>query len=61
MTGFASFGTLNIKALDQVQLQSLNNGAGVATVPLPVLSGSTLIIPPPPNYDASLTVPLPNP
>jgi len=61
VTGFTSYGTLNIKALDQVQLQSVNNGAGVASVPLPVLSGSTLIIPPPPNYDASLTVPLPNP
>ena len=61
VTGFTSFGTLNIKALDQVQLQSLNNGAGVATVPLPVLSGSTLIIPPPPNYDGSLVVPVPAP
>jgi hypothetical protein len=61
VTGFVSYGTLNIKALDQIQLQSVNNGAGVASVPLPVVSGSTLIIPPPPNYDAALTVPLPNP
>ena len=61
VTGFVSYGTLNIKALDQIQLQSLNNGAGVASVPLPVVSGSTLIIPPPPNYDASLVVPVPAP
>jgi hypothetical protein len=61
VSGFTNYGTLNIKALDGVQLQSLNNGAGVATVPLPVLSGSTYIIPPPPNYDAALIVPVPSP
>jgi hypothetical protein len=67
VTGFTSYGTLNIKALDQVQLESMNGAAGVATVPLPVVissgSGSNTIflIPPPPNYDSSLNVPVPAP
>jgi len=35
----------------------------VAVLPLPVQSGSTqyFIIPPPPNYNGALMVPLPNP
>ncbi len=67
VTGFTPYGTLNIKALDQVQLESMNGAAGVASVPLPVVTstGSTsntiYLIPPPPNYDASLTVPVPAP
>ena len=61
--GFNSYGTLNIKAADQAQLQSMNQNAGVAQLPLPVQSGSSqyYVIPPPPSYDASLVVPLPNP
>ena len=63
VTGFNSFGTLNIKAADQPQLQSMNRNAGVAQLPVPVQSGSSqyYVIPPPPTYDASLVVPLPNP
>jgi hypothetical protein len=62
-TGFNPKGTLNIKAADQAQLQSMNYNAGVAAVPLPVSSGSAgyFVIPPPPTYDASLNVPLPRP
>jgi hypothetical protein len=61
--GFNSFGTLNIKAADQPQLQSMNRNAGVAQLPVPVQSGSSqyYVIPPPPTYDTSLVVPLPNP
>jgi hypothetical protein len=33
----------------------------VATVPLPLTTGSTTIVPPPPIYDAALPVPLPPP
>ncbi len=60
--GFNSYGTLNVKAADQAQLQSMNNNAGVAQLPLPITgtSGYT-VVPPPPTYDGSLTVPLPNP
>ncbi|MCX7429770.1 MAG: right-handed parallel beta-helix repeat-containing protein [Planctomycetia bacterium] len=63
VTGFISYGTLNIKAADQPQLQSMNRNAGVALLPVPVLSGSSqyYVIPPPPTFDASLVVPLPNP
>ena len=63
VTGFNSSGTLNIKAADQAQLQSMNGNAGVALLPVPVLSGSTqyYVIPPPPTFDTSLMVPLPNP
>ena len=63
VTGFTSYGTLNIKAADQPQLQSMNRNAGVAQLPVPVQSGSSqyYVIPPPPTYDASLVVPLPNP
>jgi hypothetical protein len=66
-TGYTSYGTLNIKALDQVQLESMNGAAGVASVPLPIVlsTGSTsntvYLIPPPPNYDSSLNVPVPSP
>jgi hypothetical protein len=44
-------------------MQSMNSNAGVALLPLPVQSGSTqyYVIPPPPTFDASLMVPLPNP
>ena len=61
--GFTSYGTLNIKAADQPQLQSMNRNAGVALLPVPVQSGSSqyYVIPPPPTFDASLVVPLPNP
>ncbi len=63
VTGFTSYGTLNIKAADQPQLQSMNRNAGVALLPVPVQSGSSqyYVIPPPPTFDASLVVPLPNP
>jgi hypothetical protein len=63
VTGYTSYGTLNIKAADQPQMQSMNSNAGVALLPLPVQSGSTqyYVIPPPPTFDASLMVPLPNP
>jgi hypothetical protein len=61
VTGFQSYGTLNIKALSLDQLQSLNNGAGVTTAPLPLSDGSRIIIPPPPNYDGALNVPAPTP
>ena len=60
-TGTAGGGTLNIKASDLVQLQSMNNNAGVATVPMPTVSGSTVLVPPPPVYNAALIVPLPPP
>jgi len=81
---FSAAGQMNIKASDLLNLQSLNNGAGVATVPLPLnatvttyttgtvlVSGTPtvvvlgtssyqqVVIPPPPNYNAALIVPLP--
>jgi len=61
--GFNSYGTLNIKAADQAQLQSMNSNAGVALLPVPVQSGSSqyYVIPPPPNFDTSLQVPVPSP
>ena len=61
--GFTSYGTLNIKAADQPQLQSMNRNAGVALLPVPVQSGSSqyYVIPPPPTFDASLVVPTPVP
>jgi hypothetical protein len=58
-TGFNPNSKLYIQAADQDQLQSLNRGAGVATVPLPLTTGSVTIVPPPPIYDAALPVPLP--
>ena len=63
VTGFTSYGTLNIKSADQAQLQSMNSNAGVAVLPVPVQSGTTqyFVIPPPPNYNTSLTVPQPLP
>jgi hypothetical protein len=67
VSAFTSYGTLNIKAADQPQLESMNGAAGVATVPLPILlsSGSATnpvyLIPPPPNFDTSLNVPVPAP
>ena len=63
MIGFTSYGTLNIKAADQPQLQSMNRNAGVALLPVPVQSGSSqyYVIPPPPTFDASLVVPTPVP
>lgn len=60
-TGFIPSSKLYIQAADQDQLQSLNLASGVATVPLPLTSGSTTIVPPPPIYDAALPVPLPPP
>jgi hypothetical protein len=60
-TGFSPNSKLYIQAADQDQLQSLNFASGVATVPLPLESGSTTIVPPPPIYDAALPVPLPPP
>jgi len=60
-TGFSPSSKLYIQAADQDQLQSLNFASGVATVPLPLESGSTTIVPPPPIYDAALPVPLPPP
>jgi hypothetical protein len=75
---------MSIKASDLLNLQSLNDNAGVATVPLPlnatvttittgtvlvsgtpttIITGTqsyqTVVIPPPPNYNAALIVPLP--
>jgi hypothetical protein len=67
VSSWFSYGTLNIKAADQPQLESMNGAAGVATVPLPILlsSGSVtnpvFLIPPPPNFDTSLNVPVPSP
>jgi hypothetical protein len=67
VAGWDSYGTLNIKAADQPQLESMNGAAGVATVPLPIFLGSGTgttrvpLIPPPPNYDTSLNVPVPAP
>ena len=63
VTGFTSLGTLNIKAADQPQLQSMNSNAGVALLPVPVQSGSSqyYVIPPPPNFNTSLQVPTPSP
>jgi hypothetical protein len=61
-TGFTPNGTLNIKAADQSQLQSMNFNAGVAQLPLPITgTNGYYVVPPPPTYDGSLTVPLPNP
>jgi hypothetical protein len=60
-TGFSPSSKLYIQAADQDQLQSLNLASGVATVPLPLTTGSTTIVPPPPIYDAALPVPLPPP
>jgi hypothetical protein len=62
-TFFVPKGTMNIKALDQAQLQSMNKRAGVAVLPIPLRSGSTqyYAVPPPPTYDSSLVVPLPTP
>jgi len=65
--GWVDWGTLNIKAADQAQLESMNGAAGVATMPLPLLVGSgsavtrNYFIPPPPYYDTSLQVPVPAP
>ena len=60
-SGFTPSSKLYIQAADQDQLQSLNFASGVATVPLPLSTGSTTIVPPPPIYDAALPVPLPPP
>jgi hypothetical protein len=60
-TGFSPNSKLYVQAADQDQLQSLNRASGVATVPLPLTTGSTTIVPPPPIYDAALPVPLPPP
>jgi hypothetical protein len=81
---FTPAGKMSIKASDLLNLQSLNDNAGVATVPLPlnatvttittgtvlvsgtpttIITGTqsyqTVVIPPPPNYNAALIVPLP--
>ncbi len=48
---------LTIKAANQTNLRAINSNATVAT--LPVLTGT--FVPPPPNYDPSVIVPLPVP
>lgn len=60
-TSFTPSSKLYIQAADRNQLQTLNLASGVATVPLPLTTGGTTVIPPPPIYDAALPVPLPPP
>jgi hypothetical protein len=57
-------GTMRVKATDLLQLQSMNNGAGVTTVPLPLTNTTSppqIAIPQPPVYNPALQVPLPPP